>query len=181
MKYFLILLTTIFLFSGCDGVHDRRIEEVYKERISIIGLFKNVSVFRTRLGSLVLLKTHSENKTNEYWRKETTGQFKFSNVHIEFDPDTIIGLTKDQKETAVYRNKVLGKIEVCLNKMDALGIGDVSHDMAKFGINLKIYMKSGVVILHVPDRTSMTHPNYTSYVDGMKRLDDQWYYSYSDH
>ena len=76
---------------------------------------------------------------------------------------------------------MLGKIEVCLNKMDALGIGDVSHDMAKFGINLKIYMKSGVVILHVPDRTSMTHSSYTSYVDGMKRLDDQWYYSYSDH
>jgi len=175
VKYLLLYL--ILFFCSCSPKTDE-VQMIYNDRSEIINLFASKSVMRSRGKNIILFYTHNKSKTNKYFFEINNSQLQFTNDSIEYAPDLL--QLKNERGNELYKQELISKVKMFLDKMDEFNIRDISSDMAGVGISLKIYMKSKGVILYVPNSQSVPGPRFKDYINSMQKLDENWYYTMNE-
>ncbi len=174
MKYLLILISVSIL--GCNFHSDKEMNAVYKNREEILSVFRNVSVFRKRMGGYIFLYSCKNGKKNEYVFDRKQEKYFLVRDTLLFSPDDILNIASEPDKLD-YKQQLNRKLEFYLRKMDSLSISDVSSDFIQQGVTLKVYMKSKAVLVYVADSNSVTNPEWINYLKSMKKIDDHWYYT----
>jgi hypothetical protein len=131
---------------------------VYEDRKKILSVFEHVSVFRTGTLNNIFLYTYKDSLKNEYVFERRHERMFFFRDSLKFSPDVVLNTDKDK-----YSNGSLYGLEL-IDKLQ----------------DLKIYMKSGYIVLYVSDLNRVTNKEWGNYVKSMKKLDANWYYSMTD-
>lgn len=168
----LIILTSII---GCTASPDMSMENIYERRAEIVSTFNKVSVFRKRMGDYIFLHTYNGDKRNEYVFSMKTDTFFLLRDSILFNPDSILGVSQNEQDSSVYKEQLIGRLRLYLQKMDSLKISDISSEFLKQGIDLKIYMKPKGVLVYVSDSRKVVNDEWKKYIKSMQKLDENWY------
>jgi len=172
----LLWLSILVTIVGCKASPDASVEKVYEKRAKIISTFNKVSVFTKRTGEYIFLYTYNGEKKNEYvftMKADTLFLFRDS---LLFNPDPVLGFSRNEQDSFVYKKKLIDKLKLYLREMDSLLISDISSDFFRQGIDLKIYLKSGCVLVYVSDIRNVVNDEWRKYLKSMSKLDENWHY-----
>jgi hypothetical protein len=175
LSIFLISLS----FIGCTSSPDE-IKKVYNDREEILSIFNNVSVFTKRLGGNIFLYTYNGGKQNQYVFTTNQNRYFLFRDSILFNPDVVLRINKDQKDSINYKKQLGEKVRFYIKKMDSLNISDISSEFFSHGIDFKIHMKTTGVLVYVPDIKKVDNPQWVNYIKSMRKFDENWYYSNED-
>jgi len=180
MKFFGLTFLLICVISSCKDPAATEIRNIYDNRQNIAAIFSQKSVFRKNTGNNVFLYTYKSGMRNEYVFTLNAGDAMFFREKVLFNPDSVLGLIKNEKDKGAYQKQLADALKFYLSKMDVFNISDVSSEFYKQGIDLKIYMKNKSVILYISNRNNVNNVQWDNYIATMNKLDQNWYYSMID-
>jgi hypothetical protein len=176
MRFLSIILLSV-LTSCINDSSD--IRTVYTKRADIIRWFNDISIFRNRDQS-IFLYTHQYDLKNEYIFLRFGDSYTLQRENILYSPDKILGTNEHSVESSRREQKLISELHLRIKKLDSLKIRSVSREFDKQGIDLKIYMESGEILVYVSDVKRVINSEWLGYLKRMTLIGPNWYYIKED-
>ncbi|PUZ19481.1 hypothetical protein GA0116948_1323 [Chitinophaga costaii] len=174
MRY--ILLFFVFFLYSCSSKINA-LQKVYNNKEKIIKMFSSKSIVRSRGQNIIFFSTHNNNITKKYFFVIDGNKYHLTDEKIEYTPD-ILGLKDTTIGSKLYNQELTATLTILVAEMDRLDIRDITSDLKDDGIGFKIYLKDfNGTMIYVPDLKKLRLPYWKTYINGMNKFDDNWYYT----
>ena len=170
----IFLLSIGWLFFGCDNSING-VNKVYDKREMFLENFQHLSVFQ--LNRYIVVHSYQFGLKNEYWFTEQENKLYLLRDSIEFKNDSNMQVAHSDYG---YRGILANRVRQLTKIMDSFGIRSISSDFSSQGIDLKFYMKSGGIFVYTSNAKNVNNPEWVKYINRMKKLDNNWFYSTHD-
>jgi hypothetical protein len=165
-----VLILFVILLSGCGN---SAIENVYKNRDSLLDLCKNKALLKSRGNNFWVFKTFYNDRQNEYYVSFEGDSLAFQRDSIQYDADITKGFPHGSDK---YKREVCKYILKINKRLASFRIISFRTDFVSLGEPLKLYLDDGTTIVYIPELSKL--PNHSNgYKNSLKKINEEWYYT----